>query len=152
MLPSLSSQQDIAHGTTWYRGSVPAEGNTAYLTCGKLGQQGAAILRLAIRHAGKTWLNVSECSVSVDGQDVGSFIPAKGKLERLPDDRIIESLDAGFEEVSPVVLAILAGKSATIHLQGANGNADVVLDEAQIGEMRKVLAAYEYLKTGTAPP
>lgn len=151
-LPFLTSQNDVSHGTTWFQGNTPAEGSAAYLVCGKLGQQGAVSLRLVIRHAGKTWLNVSECTVSVDGQDAGAFVPAKGKLEKLPDGRIIEFLDAGFEEVRPVILAMLSGESATIHLQGANGSADIVLNGPQLAEMRKVLAAYEYLKTGTAPP
>lgn len=151
VLPFLNSQQDIAHGTTWLQGNAPPGVSTAYLTCGKLGQQGAVMMRLVMRHVGKSWLNVSECSVSVDGQEIGAFVPSKGKLEKLPDGRVSESLDAGFDDVRPIILAISGGKAATIHLKGANGNADIILDESQIADMRKVLAAYEYLQTEPAP-
>lgn len=146
LLPSLSRQQDTAHGMTLYGGFVPASGSTAYLICSKLGE-GAASLRLVIRSVGASWLNVSSCTVKVDGREVGSFVPAKGKLEKLEDGKVIEFLDVGYDEAAPVILSMLDGNSATISLQGANGTSEIALGAAELGEMRKVLAAYEYLQT-----
>ncbi len=149
LLPSLSKQQDIAHGTTWYQGSVPTEGNTAYLYCGKLGQ-GATVLRFVMRRTGDAWLDASGCSVEIDGREAGSFVPNKVKLEKLPDGRVSELFDADFLQVAPIIHAMLDGNSATINLQGTNGIAQIVLGPGEIAEMRKVLAAYEYLQA--APP
>ena len=151
LLPSLNTQQDVAHGTTWYQGAVPSEGNTAYLYCGKLGQ-GATVLRFVMRRTGDSWLDASGCSVEIDGRQAGSFVPNKVKLEKLPDGRVTETFDADFLQVAPIVLAMLDGNSATINLQGTNGTATIILGSDQIAEMRKVLAAYEYLNSGSAPP
>jgi len=144
-LAALTSRRDASRDATWFQGHVSAEGSTAYLVCGKLGEHGAVSLRLVIRHVGSSWLNVTGCSVDVDGRGAGEFAPAKAGWERTPDGRIIEMLDADFENVRPIVSSMLGGRAATIHLRGEHGNASIALGVTELDEMRKVFAAYEYL-------
>ncbi len=145
ILPSLAHQQDSRHNATWFKGAVPATGSAAYLYCGRLGD-GAPLLRFVIRYIGPSAINIKSCSVNADGKEVGRFVPSKISADRLPGGKTMEVADIGFEAVRPLVLAILGEKSAEIGLIGANGRAQIRLDEAQVNEMRKVLAAYEYLR------
>ncbi len=145
ILPSLEQQQDARHSTTWFKGAVPATGSAAYLYCGRLGG-GAPLLRFVIRYIGPSAINIRSCAVNADGKEVGKFVPSKISIDRLPDGKTMEVADIGFSEVRPIVFAILGSKASEITLLGANGRAQIRLDEAQITGMRKALAAYEYLR------
>ena len=148
VLPSLDHQQDARHNTAWFKGAAPGDRSAAYLYCGRIGD-GAPVLRFVVRHIGASPINLKSCSVSVSGRDLGTFAPTKISIDRLPGGNAMEVADIPFDTVRPMVLAILGEKSAEIGLLGANGRAQIRLDETQINEMRKVLAAYEYLNASS---
>ncbi len=151
ILPSLDCQQDDRHSTTWFKGAVPGDRSAACLYCGRLGNN-PPVLRFVVRHIGASPINLRSCSINVSGRDLGSFVPTMISIDRLPGGKAMEVADISFDAVRPLVLAILGEKSAVIDLVGANGRAQILLDEAQINEMRKVLAAYEYLNAASSLP
>jgi hypothetical protein len=139
----LSPQSDIHHGATWFQGAVPADGSTAYLYLGKLGEAGASTLRFVIRCEGAKPADLSRCTVMVDGVEVGSFSPAPNRADQPSDGSARQLADIHFDDVRPIILAMIEGRSATIR---TNDGAEIRLGRAELEEMRKVLAAYLHLK------
>ena len=139
----LSPQSDIHHGATWFQGAVPADGSTAYLYLGKLGEAGASTLRFVIRCEGAKPADLSRCTVMVDGVEVGSFSPAPNRADQPSDGSARQLADIHFDDVRPIILAMIEGRSATIR---TNDGAEIRLGRAELAEMRKVLAAYLHLK------
>lgn len=147
-ITGLQVQQDIHHGTAWYQGRVPARGSTAYLYLGKLGE-GASTLRFVIRYQGTRRADLGRCTVFVDGTEVGSFTPAPNSIDQPPDGSVLQLADIHFDEVRPIILAMVEGQSAVIR---TNDGAEIVLGRAELQEMRKVLAAYLHLQGSHATP
>ena len=141
-LPTLSAQPDLHHGATWYQGQVPADGSTAYLYLGKLGETGASTLRFVIRHEGKQRADLTNCTVIVDGTEVGSFSPALNRVDQ-PADGVRQLADIHFDDVQSVVLTMIDGQSAVIRT--ADGK-EIRLGRAELDEMRRVLSAYLHLQ------
>jgi hypothetical protein len=139
----LSPQSDIHHGATWFQGAVPADGSTAYLYLGKLGEAGASTLRFVIRCEGAKPADLSRCTVMVDGVEAGSFSPAPNRADQPSDGSARQLADIHFDDVRPIILAMIEGRSATIR---TNDGAEIRLGRAELAEMRKVLAAYLHLK------
>jgi hypothetical protein len=145
-LSSLNPQADVHHGATWFQGSIPAGGSTAYLYLGKLGETGASTLRFVIRYEGKERADLGNCSAIVDGTEVGSFVPAPNRVDQ-PADGMRQLADIHFDEVRPIVLAMINGQSAVIRTTDGK---EIRLDRAALDEMRRVLSAYLHLQGG--PP
>ncbi len=139
----LSPQSDIHHGATWFQGAVPADGSTAYLYLGKLGEAGASTLLLIVRHEGKRFADLGTCTVMVDGLEVGSFAPAPNRVDQPPDGSVRQLVTIHFDQVRPIVLAMIDGQSAVIR---AADSTEIRVGRAELAEMRKVLAAYLHLK------
>jgi hypothetical protein len=146
-LSGLSPQSDIHHGATWFQGTVPANGSTAYLYLGKLGETGASTLRFVVRYEGRKPADLGLCNVVVDGVGMGSFSPAPNRADQPSDGSVRQIADIHFDDVRPIVFAMLNGQSAVIRT--GNG-AEILLERAELDEMRRVLAAYLHLQ-GTAP-
>lgn len=144
-LPSLASQSDVHHGATWLQGKVSATGSTAYFYLGKLGESGASTLRFVIRHEGKQPADLSSCAVIVDGTEVASFSPAPNRVDQPSNGSVRQLADIHFDDVRPVVLAMINGQSAIIRT--ADGK-DILLDREALDEMRRVLSAYLHLQGG----
>jgi hypothetical protein len=143
-LSSLSPKSDIHHGATWFQGSVPDDGSTAYLYLGKLGETGASTLRFVIRYEGGQRADLGHCVVIVDGVEVGSFSPVLNRVDQ-PDDGVRQLADIHFDEVRPIVLAMIKGQSAVIRT--ADGK-EIRLDRAMLEEMRRVLSSHLHLQDG----
>jgi hypothetical protein len=143
----LSPQSDIHHGATWFQGTVPSKGSTAYLYLGKLGETGASTLLLVVRHEGKRFADLGRCTVMVDGLEVGSFAPAPNRVDQPPDGSVCQLVTIHFDQVRPIVLAMIDGQSAVIR---AADSTEIRVGRAELDEMRRVLAAYLHLQ-GTAP-
>lgn len=143
-LSTLSPQADIHHGATWFRGAVPSEGSTAYLYLGKLGEGGSSTLRFVVRYQGKQTADLSNCAVIVDGTEVGSFSPALNRVDQ-PDDGVRQLADIHFDDVRPIVLAMINGQSAVIRTDDGK---EIRLDLAELDEMRRVLSAYLHMQGG----
>lgn len=139
---SLQVRQDIHHGTAWYQGSVPARGSTAYLYLGRLGE-GASTLRCVIRYQGTRRADLGQCTVLVDGIEVGSFTPTPNRIDQPTDGSVLQLADIHFDEVRPILLAMVGGQSAIVRT--ADG-ATIPLGRGELNEMRKVLAAYLHLQ------
>lgn len=139
-LTELTPAADPAHGAVSYQAPVPASGSIAYLRIVQLGQGGARALRLVLRYEGADWIDVNDCTVSVDGAAAGSFRPQKISAERTQDSEV-ELLDTDADTIRPVIAALLEGNVAEIILRGANGTAVIRLDATQLAGMRKVFAA-----------
>ena len=139
---SLNPQSDIHHGATWFQGSVPTDGSTAYLYLGKLGETGASTLRFVIRYEGEQRADLGNCSVIVDGVEAGAFAPALNRVDQ-PSDGVRQLADIHFDEVRPIVLAMIAGQSAVIRTADRR---EIRLDRAELDEMRRVLSAYLHLQ------
>ena len=146
-LSGLNPQSDIHHGATWFQGTVPANGSTAYLYLGKLGETGASTLRFVVRYEGRKPADLGLCNVVVDGVGMGSFSPAPNRADQPSDGSVRQIADIHFDDVRPIVFAMLNGQSAVIRT--GNG-AEILLERAELDEMRRVLAAYLHLQ-GTAP-
>jgi len=144
-LSALSPQADIHHGATWFQGTVPAEGSTAYLYLGKLGQGGSSTLRFVVRYEGQQPANLANCTVMIDGTEVGSFSPAPNRADQPADGSVRQLADIHFDDVRPMVLAMINGPSVVIRT--ADGK-DIRLDRAALDEMRRVLSAYLHLQGG----
>ena len=142
-LGGLGAQPDVHHGATWLKGNVPAEGSTAYLYLGKLGETGASTLRFVVRYEGKQPADLSSCAVIVDGTEVGSFTPAPNRVDQPSDGSVHQLADVHFDDVRPAVLAMINTRSALIRT--ADGK-EIGLDRAELDEMRRVLAAYLHLQ------
>lgn len=141
-LPGLSTTADLHHGATWYQGNIPAEGSAAYLYLGKLGETGASTLRFVVRYEGKQPANLGNCTVMVDGVEVGSFSPAPNRVDQ-PVEGVRQLADIHFDDVRSIVLAMIDGQSAVIRT--ADGK-QIRLGRAELDEMRRVLAAYLHLQ------
>jgi hypothetical protein len=141
-LSALSPQADIHHGATWFQGTVPAEGSTAYLYLGKLGQGGSSTLRFVVRYEGQQPANLANCTVMIDNAEVGSFAPAPNRVDQ-PADGVRQLADVHFDDVRPMVLAMINGPSAVIRT--ADGQ-EIRLGRAELEEMRRVLSAYLHLQ------
>ncbi len=144
-LTSLQVQQDIHHGTAWFKGKVSATGSTAYLYLGKLGESGTSTLRCVIRYEGKQPADLSSCAVIVDGTEVASFSPAPNRVDQPSNGSVRQLADIHFDDVRPVVLAMINGQSAIIRTAD---NKDILLDREALDEMRRVLSAYLHLQGG----
>jgi hypothetical protein len=144
-LSALSRQADIHHGATWFQGTVPAEGSTAYLYLGKLGEGGSSTLRFVVRYEGQQPANLANCTVMIDGTEVGSFSPAPNRADQPADGSVRQLADIHFDDVRPMVLAMINGPSVVIRT--ADGK-DIRLDRAALDEMRRVLSAYLHLQGG----
>jgi hypothetical protein len=79
----------------------------------------------------------------VDGVEVGSFSPAPNRADQPSDGSARQLADIHFDDVRPIILAMIEGRSATIR---TNDGAEIRLGRAELAEMRKVLAAYLHLK------
>jgi len=145
-LSGLVSQSDAAHGAEWLKGNVAASGSTAYLYLGKLGE-GASTLRFVVRYEGPRPTQLGNCIVIVDGAEAGTFSPALNRFENLPGGKVMQLADIHFDDVRPLVLAMINGPSAIIRT--ADG-AEVRLGRPELDEMRRVLSAYLHLQ-GAAP-
>lgn len=139
---SLHPQADIHHGATWFQGSITAEGSTAYLYLGKLGETGSSTLRFVIRYEGRQRADLGNCAVIVDGTELGSFSPAPNRVDQ-PADSVRQLADIHFDEVRPMILAMINGQSAVIRT--ADGQ-EIQLDRTELDEIRRVLAAYLHLQ------
>ena len=84
-LSGLNPQSDFHHGATWFQGTVPANGSTAYLYLGKLGDAGASTLRFVVRYEGRKQANLVSCAVMVDGVEVGHYMITEGELAAVLD-------------------------------------------------------------------
>ncbi len=142
-LSGLSAQSDVHHGATWFKGNVPAERSTAYLLLGKLGEGGASTLRFVVRFDGKQPANLGSCTVIVDGGEVGSFSPAPNRVDHPSDGSVRQLADLHFDEVRPIILAMLNGQSVTIRTTDGK---EIRLGRAELDEMRRVLSAYLHLQ------
>jgi len=141
-LPGLGTSADIHHGATWYQGNVPAEGSTAYLYLGKLGETGASTLRFVVRYEGKQPADLGNCVVVVDGTEVGSFSPVPNRVDQ-PADGVRQLADIHFDDVRPIILAMINGQSVVIRT--ADGK-EIRLGRAELDDMRRVLSAYLHLQ------
>ena len=141
---SLTAQSDLHHGATWFQGAVPSEGSTAYLYLGKLGEGGSSTLRFVVRYEGKQPTNLGNCTVLIDGAEIGSFAPAPNRVDQ-PADGVRQLADIHFDDVRATVLAMINGQSAVI--RAADGK-EIRLDRAALDEMRRVLSAYLHLQGG----
>jgi hypothetical protein len=146
-LSGLSPRSDIHHGATWFQGTVPAGGSTAYLYLGKLGETGASTLRFVVRYEGSKPANLGSCAVLVDGIEVGSFSPAPNRTDQPSDGSVRQIADIHFDDVRPIVLAMISGQTATIR---ASDGAEIRLDRRELDEMRRVLSAYLHLQSSGA--
>jgi hypothetical protein len=146
-LSGLSSRSDIHHGATWFQGTVPAGGRTAYLYLGKLGETGASTLRFVVRYEGSKPANLGSCAVLVDGVEVGSFSPAPNRTDQPSDGSVRQIADIHFDDVRPIVLAMISGQTATIR---TSDGAEIRLDRRELDEMRRVLSAYLHLQSSGA--
>ena len=146
-LSTLSPQADIHHGATWFQGTVPAEGSTVYLYLGKLGEGGSSTLRFVVRYEGKQPANLGNCTMIVDGGEVGAFSPVPNRVDQPSDGSVRQLADIHFDDVRPAVLAMINGQSAVIRT--ADGK-EIRLGRAELDEMRRVLSAYLHLQ-GSAP-
>jgi hypothetical protein len=142
-LGGLSAQSDVHHGATWLKGNAPSEGSTAYLYLGKLGETGASTLRFVVRYEGKQPANLSNCTVIVDGTEVGSFSPTPNRVDQPSDGSVRQLVDIHFDDVRPIVLAMINGQSVVIRT--ADGK-EIRLGRAELDEMRRVLSAYLHLQ------
>ena len=142
-LSSLNPQTDIHHGATWFQGVVPADGSTAYLYLGKLGE-GASTLRFVIRYQGTRRADLGRCTVLVDGTEVGSFTPAPNRIDQPTDGSVLQLADIHFDEVRPIILAMIEGQSVKI---STGDGAEVRLGRSELEEMRRVLSAYLHLQS-----
>ncbi len=143
-LSGLATQSDVARGATWFKGNVAAAGSTAYLYLGKLGE-GASTLRFVIRYQSPRAANLGNCTVMVDGAEAGSFALIPNKFENLPGGNVMQLADIHFDDVRPIVLAMINGQSAVIRT--ADG-AEIRLGRAELDDMRRVLSAYLHLQGG----
>jgi len=141
----LSPRADIHHGATWFQGKVPANGSTAYLYLGKLGEGGSSTLRFVVRYEGKKLADLGKCTVMVDGVEIASFAPALNRADQPSDGSVRQLADIHFDDVRPMVLAMINGQSAVIRT--ADGK-EIRLDRAALDEMRSVLSAYLHLQGG----
>jgi hypothetical protein len=143
-LSGLSPRSDIHHGATWFQGTVPAGGSTAYLYLGKLGETGTSTLRFVVRYEGGKPANLGSCAVMVDGIEVGSFSPAPNRTDQPSDGSVRQIADIHFDDVRPIVLAMISGQTATIR---TSDGAEIRLDRRELDEMRQVLSAYLHLQS-----
>lgn len=139
----LQVRHDIHHGTAWYQGNVPARGSTAYLYLGKLGE-GASTLRFVIRYQGARRADLGRCTVFVDGSEVGSFTPSPNRIDQPIDGSVLQLADIHFDEVRPIILAMIEGQSATIR---TGDGAEIRVGRSELEEIRRVLAAYLHLQS-----
>jgi len=146
-LGSLEAQSDVHHGATWLKGSVPANRSTAYLLLGRLGEGGASTLRFVVRYQGSRPADLSTCTVAVDGAEVGSFSPAPNRADQPGDGTVVQLADVHFDDVRPMILAMIEGQSAVIRT--ADGK-DIALDRDNLNQVRRVLAAYLHLQARPA--
>jgi hypothetical protein len=146
-LGGLNAQSDVHHGATWLKGTVAEDRSTAYLLLGKLGEGGASTLRFVVRYEGKQPANLGNCTVIVDGAEVGSFAPAPNRVDQPSDGSVRQLADIHFDDVRPAVLAMINGQSAVIRT--ADGK-EIRLGRTELEEMRRVLSAYLHLE-GSAP-
>jgi len=146
-LGSLETQSDVHHGATWLKGTVPANRSTAYLLLGRLGEGGASTLRFVVRYQGARPADLSTCTVAVDDAEVGSFSPAPNRADQPGDGTVVQLADVHFDEVRPLVLAMINGQSAAIRT--ADGK-KIPLNRDDLDEMRRVLSAYLHMQ-GSAP-
>lgn len=141
-LSGLGVQEDFVHGTTWFKGSVPPTGSTAYLYLAKSGE-GSSALRFVVRHEGPRPAQLGNCTVTVDGTEVGSSALEPNKFENLPGGNVMQLADTHFDNVRPIVLAMINGQSAVIR----TGDGDEIrIGRAGLDEMRRVLSAYLHLQ------
>ena len=143
-LSSLIPQADIHHGATWFQGSILATGSTAYLYLGKLGEGGSSTLRFVMRYEGKQPADLGNCAVIVDGAEIGSFAPAPNRVDQ-PADGVRQLADIHFDDVRPIVLAMINGQSAVIRTADSR---EIRVDRSALDEMRRILSAYLHLQGG----
>jgi len=149
-LSTLSPQADIHHGATWFRGTVSPAGTTAYLYLGKLGEGGSSTLRFVIRYQGTRRADLGRCTVIVDGAEVGSFTPAPNRIDQPTDGSVLQLADIHFDEVRPIILALIEGQSALIR---TGDSTEIRLDRPELEAMRRVLSAYLHIQsTVDSPP
>ena len=144
-LSGLNPQTDIHHGATWYQGAVPADGSTAYLYLGKLGENGTSTLRFVIRCDGTKPSDLSRCTMVVDGIEAGSFSPALNRVDQPSNGSVRQIADIHFDDIRPIVLAMLNGQTTVIRT--ADGT-EIRLGREELDDMRRVLAAYLHLQGG----
>lgn len=142
-LGGLDSRSDVQHGATWLKGNVPAQGSTAYLFLGRLGQGGTATLRFVVRYQGPRAADLSNCTVTVDGAEVGTFSLTPNRADQPGDGSVVQLSDTHFDDARPAVLAMVSGQSAIVRT--ADGK-EIRLDRAELDEMRRVLSAYLHLQ------
>jgi hypothetical protein len=81
----------------------------------------------------------------VDGAEAGSFALIPNKFENLPGGNVMQLADTHFDDVRPIVLAMINGQSAVIRT--ADGT-EIRLGRAELDDMRRVLSAYLHLQGG----
>jgi len=144
-LAGLGIQSDVAHGASWFKGNVSPQGSTAYLYLGRLGEGGASTLRFVVRYQGSRPANLANCTVSVDGTTIGSFSPAPNRVDQPGDGSVMQLADIHFDDVRPIVLAMINGQTAVIR---TSDGAEIRLGRAELDEIRGVLSAYLHLQGG----
>ena len=143
-MSGLGARSDVAHGVTWFQGNVAARGSTAYLYLGKLGE-GASTLRFVVRHEGPRAATLGNCTVLVDGAEAGSFALVPNKFENLPGGKVMQLADTHFDDVRPILLAMINGREAVLR---TGDGAEIRLGRPELDDMRRVLAAYLHLQGG----
>jgi hypothetical protein len=79
----------------------------------------------------------------IDGAEVGSFSPAPKRADRPADGSVPQLADTHFNDVHPMVLAMIDGSSAVIRT--ADGK-DIRLHRSALEEMRRVFSAYLHIQ------
>jgi hypothetical protein len=112
---------------------------------GKLGEGGSSTLRFVVSDEGQRPANLANCTVMIDGAEVGSFSPAPKRADRPADGSVPQLADTHFNDVHPMVLAMINGPSAVIR---TTDGVEIRLDRSELDEMRRVLSAYLNLQGG----
>jgi len=146
-LGGLNAQPDFHHGATWLKGNVSEDRSTAYLLLGQLGEGGASTLRFVLRYQGRSAANFSSCNVAVDGIEFGTFAPTPNRADQPADGSVVQIADIHFDDVRPIILAMLNGQSVVIRTTDGK---EILLGRAELDEMRRVLSAYLHLQAQPA--
>jgi hypothetical protein len=83
----------------------------------------------------------------VDGVEVGSFSPAPNRTDQPSDGSVRQIADIHFDDIRPIVLAMISGQTATIR---TTDGAEIRLDRSELDEMRRVLSAYLHIQSSGA--
>ncbi len=76
--------------------------------------------------------------------------PAPNRIDQPTDGSVLQLADIHFDEVRPIILALIEGQSALIR---TGDSTEIRLDRPELEEMRRVLSAYLHIQsTADSPP